>query len=76
MEFSTSQNIETIKLYYKYRVVTESVALVFAHGRIDNQQVDCSQMLKQGLKVDRVHTHVEFSLSQIEEKITWVIEKT
>ena len=33
-------------------------------------------MLKHGLKVDRVHTYVSLSLSQLEEKITWVMEKT
>ena len=33
-------------------------------------------MLKYGLKVDRVHTYADLSLSQLEEKITWAIETT
>ena len=34
------------------------------------------KMLKYGLKVDRVHTYVDFSLSQLEEKLMWVAEMT
>ena len=33
-------------------------------------------MLKYGLKLDRVHTYVDLSLSQLEEKIMWVVEMT
>ena len=33
-------------------------------------------MLKYGLKIDRVHTYKDLCLSQMEEKITWVIEMT
>ena len=33
-------------------------------------------MFKKGLKLDRVHTYVDLCLSQLEEKITWVIEMT
>ena len=33
-------------------------------------------MLKQGLKLDRVHTYQDISHSQLEEKITWIIEMT
>ena len=33
-------------------------------------------MLKRGLKVDRVHTYIDLSFSQVEEKITWMIEMT
>ena len=33
-------------------------------------------MLKLGLKLDRVHTYKDLNLSQLKEKITWLIEKT
>ena len=46
IEIASSQTLETIKLYYKHKVVTESIGLVFTHGRIDKQQINCSQMLK------------------------------
>ena len=56
--------------------MSESLALLFANGRTDGVEVICSKMLKEGLKVSRVHSYVNFSLSQILEKITWIIEKT
>ena len=86
-ETATSSKIKTIKLYYKYNVATQSIGLVIAHGgyRIDTygnsldtygNEVLCHKMLKYGLKLDRVHTYKGFSMSQIDEKVTWVIEKT
>ena len=76
-ETAQSSRIKTIKLYYKHRVATQSIGLVFAHGyTYGGYETSCQLMLKHGLKVDRVHTHIDLSLSQIEEKITWVIEMT
>ena len=59
---------------------------MFAHGLTfsddlsgdygEGNEVFCHKMLKKGLKLDRVHTYADLSLSQLEEKITWVIEKT
>jgi hypothetical protein len=36
----------------------------------------CHEMLKHGLKLDRVHTYKDLSLSQLEEKMTWLVEIT
>ena len=80
-EIASSAKIKTIKLYYKHKVVTLSIGLVIAHKNsygtwsYDNA-VHCHKMLKYGLKVDRVHTYYGLSLSHLEEKITWVVEKT
>ena len=79
-ETATSSKIKTIKLYYKYNVATQSIGLVIAHDgwiydTYDNE-ILCHRMLKHGLKLDRVHTYKGFSMSQVEEKIAWVIEKT
>ena len=74
-----SSRIKTIKLYYKHKVATQSIGLVFAH-RINyyskGNEVLCHKMLKYGLKLDRVHTYKDLCLSQMEEKVTWVIEMT
>ena len=42
---------------------------------IDNTEVFCTKMLRHGLELDQVHLFKDFSVSQIEEKFTWVIEK-
>ena len=69
--------IKTIKLYHKHNVATMSIGLVFAHGyTYEGNEILCHKMLKLGLKLDRVHICKDFSLSQLEEKVTWVIEKT
>ena len=76
-----SSRIKTIKLYYKHKVATQSIGLVFAHRLTDKawgkgNEVLCHKMLKYGLKIDRVHTYKDLCLSQMEEKIIWVIEMT
>ena len=79
-ETASSAKIKTIKLYYKHKVVMLSIGLVIAHKCQYDESWDeailCHNMLKQGLKVDRVHTYRDLSLSQYEEKITWVVETT
>ena len=76
-ETAQSSRIKTIKLYYKHKVATQSIGLVFAgDNTYGNNEVLCHKMLKNGLKVDRVHTYKNLCLSQMEEKITWVIEIT
>ena len=75
-EIAASSQIQTIKLYHRHNLVTQSIALVFAHGDTYDTEISCSKMLREGLKIDRVHTCIGFSLSQVEEKITWVAEKT
>jgi hypothetical protein len=81
-ETASSMKIKTIKLYHKHNVATLSIGLVFAHGedslycKWEGNKVLCHKMLKLGLKLDRVHICKDFSLSQLEEKVTWVIEKT
>ena len=80
-EIASSAKIKTIKLYYKHKVVMLSIGLVIAHQnnyKTDsyNNTVRCHKMLKYGLKVDKVHTYKDLSLSQLEEKITWVVEMT
>ena len=82
-ETASSMKIKTIKLYHKHKVATLSIGLVFGH-RLDasssfsgkGNEVRLHKMLKLGLKLDRVHTYLDLCLSQLEEKITWVIEKT
>ena len=71
-----SSRIKTIKLYYKHKVATQSIGLVFAHVSIGGNEILCHKMLKYGLKLDRVHTYKDLCLSQMEEKVTWVIEMT
>ena len=71
-----SSKIKTVKLYYKYNSVAQSIGLVFGHGWILDYDYQCHKMLKQGLKLDRVHLYRDLSMSQLEEKITWVIEMT
>ena len=58
-EIVSSAKIKTIKLYYKHKVVMLSIGLVIAHGNwyVEEVAVPCHKMLKQGLKVDRVHTY-------------------
>ena len=77
-ETATSSKIRTIKLYYKHNIATLSIGLVFAHSLSSGRgnEVFLHKMLKNGLKLDRVHTYVGLSLSQQEEKIMWVIEMT
>ena len=76
-ETATSSKIKTIKLYHKHNIATLTIGLVFAHGRNTYGNEEClHRMLKYGLKVDRIHTYVDLSLSQLEEKIMWVIEMT
>ena len=76
-ETATSSKIKTIKLYHKHNIATLSIGLVFAHGyTFGGNEVRLHKMLKYGLKVDRVHTYEDLSLSQQEEKIMWVIEMT
>ena len=80
-ETASSSKIKTLKLFYKYNIATQSIGLVFAHNLVHEEgfkgkEVLCHKMLKYGLKLDRVHTYKDFSLSQLEEKITWIIEKT
>ena len=74
-ETVTSSKIKTIKLYHKHNVATQSIGLVISHDNTYGNVVLCHKILKYGLKVDRVHTFESLSLSQLEEKITWVIEK-
>ena len=77
-ETATSSKIKTIKLYHKHNIATLSIGLVFAHDLDDGKgnEVLLHKMLKYGLKVDRVHTYVDLSESQQEEKIMWVVEMT
>ena len=78
-ETASSSKIKTLKLFYKYNIATQSIGLVFTHGTkkyTQGKEVLLHKMLKYGLKVDRVHTYVDLSLSQLEEKITWAIETT
>jgi hypothetical protein len=77
-ETATSSKIKTIKLYHKHNIATLSIGLVFAHTDYYGKGNDVllHKMLKYGLKVDRVHTYVDLSESQQEEKIMWVVEMT
>ena len=76
-EMVSSSKIKIIKLYHKHNVATTSIGLVIAHGfHIADTDALCHKMLKKCLKLDRVHTYKGLSLSQLEEKITWLIEKT
>ena len=79
-ETSSSARLDTIKLYYLHNIAAHSLALVFAsHYSYDDtrdSERHFSIMLKKSLKVERVHTYINLSFSQMKEKTTWVIEKT
>ena len=82
-ETASSSRIKIIKLYYKHKIATKSIGIVFSHNTnrdlevdTDGSEVHFHKILKHGLKVERVHTYVKLSLSQLQEKITWVIEMT
>ena len=76
-ETSSSARLDTIKLYYLHNIAAHSLALVFAnHTEYDNthnSEIYFSEMLKKSLKVERVHTYINLSFSQLQEKMTWVI---
>ena len=78
-ETATSSKIKILKLYHKHNVATISIGLVIAHqGALGDREniVLCHKMLKQGLRLDRVHTFTCLCPSQLEEKFTWVVEMT
>ena len=68
-ETSSSARLDTIKLYYLHNIAAHSLALVFAnHSRRENtrdSEVYFSEMLKKSLKVERVHTYINLSFSQL-----------
>ena len=83
-ETVSSSGIKTIKLFHKHNIVSKSIGLVIAskmvsddgsYYRFDNSPL-CYKMIKHGLKLDQAHAFKGLSMSQYEEKITWVIEKT
>ena len=79
-ETATSSKIKILKLYHKHNVATITIGLVIAHhdeiGHSWPNAVLCHKMLKQGLRLDRVHTYEGLCPSQLEEKFTWVVEMT
>ena len=68
-ETSSSARLDTIKLYYLHNIAAHSLALVFAnHSQRENtrdSEVYFSEMLKKSLKVERVHTYINLSFSQL-----------
>ena len=79
-ETVSSSGIKTIKLFHKHNIVSKSIGLVIANKMVFDDEFDnsplCRKMIKYGLKLDQVHAFKGLSMSQYEEKITWVIEKT
>ena len=68
-ETSSSARRDTIKLYYLHNIAAHSLALVFAnHSEYDkthDSEIYFSEMLKKSLKVERVHTYINLSFSQL-----------
>jgi hypothetical protein len=75
-ETATSSKIKIIKLYHKHNVATMTIGLVIVNDDRCENAKPCHKILKQGLKLDRVHTYEDLSISQLEEKFTWVAEMT
>ena len=86
-ETASSSSIQTLKLYYVSNVVTRSLGLVLYHNRINNRGehlrdlqkkynvvVPSTEMLEIALKLERVHTFGDISVSQLLEKINWLTE--
>ena len=79
-------------LFYQHNLVTHSIGLVFYHNGIHytnskldselqdkekiNAVVPCRDMLQKALKLDQVHVFGDVSMSQVLEKIDFVIERT
>ena len=79
-------------LFYQHNLVTHSIGLIFYHNGIHytkkkldselqdkekiNAVVPCRDMLKKALKLDQVHIFGDISMSQLLEKIDFVIERT
>ena len=87
-ETATSSSIQTLKLYYVFKVAIKSLGLVFYHNgiyidgkiRADLQNrydvvVPSAKMLEIALKLDQVHTFGDMSLSQVIEKMDSVTER-
>ena len=68
-ETSSSARLDTIKLYYLHNIAAHSLALVFAsHYNYDDtrdSERHFSIILKKSLKVERVHTYINLSFSQL-----------
>ena len=70
-ETSSSAKLDTIKLYYLHNIAAHSLALVFANHDEDEEEdthdseIYLSEMLKKSLKVERVHTYISLSYSQM-----------
>ena len=89
-ETASSSSIQTLKLYYVSNVVTRSLGLVLYHNKIDRRKmnddlqnkgmykwnvvVPSAEMLEIALKLERVHTFGDISVSQLLEKINWLTE--
>ena len=85
-EIASSSSNQPVMLFYRHKLVTKSIGLVLYHNRgFSNKLEDClqkkfnvikpaSKMLKQALKLDKVHTFGDISQSQLLEKIDWVTE--
>ena len=84
-ETASSSSIQTLKLYYVSNVVTRSLGLVLYHNWIRrgkmtdelqkwNVVVPSAKMLEIALKLERVHTFGDISVSQLFEKIIWLTE--
>ena len=70
-ETSSSAKLDTIKLYYQHNIAAHSLALVFANKDVDedkethDSEIHFSEMFKKSLRVERVHTYISLSFSQM-----------